>query len=517
MSYKFSYGTSFFSGSLNLGGTPTSLSASHEIQAGTLAVSGGAAIGLNVTLGGGLAADSAVIYDGNAKDFYVGLDDSADKLVVGVGQTLGTNTILTLDDDSVTIGDGAAVDTKIVFDGNAQDYYIGLDDSADDLVIGLGSAVGTTPAISIDENQAVVFPAASIAIGDGTGEDTKIIFDGNAQDYYIGLDDSADDLVIGLGSAVGTTPAISIDENQAVVFPAAAVTIGDGTAEDTKLVFDGNAQDFYVGLDDSADMLVIGSGSNASEQQMLRFHTGSEMKIYVGDARPADVSLVFDGHAKDFYMGLDDSADKFLIGEGSTVGTNPILTLTDDTVTIGDGAAVDNYLIFDGNSQDYRIGVDHGTSKLEIGHGNAHGTRAAIIIDSSGDITQLGTDSPSTNEVLTWDGSKWVAAAAGSGGTSATGSNMGQPIPLSPALPLSGGLNYGVGNLGSSITVTLPASGAAGDTVIVKGHQNLTPSVTVTVDGAGSDTIDGEAVVVLQSAHASVTCVCIDGGNWVIV
>ena len=53
---------------------------------------------------------------------------------------------------TLTIGDAGAEDTKILFDGNAQDYYIGLDDSADDLVIGLGSSVGTTPAISIDEN-----------------------------------------------------------------------------------------------------------------------------------------------------------------------------------------------------------------------------------------------------------------------------------------------------------------------------------------------------------------------------
>ena len=164
--------------------------------------------------------------------------------------------------DSIQIGDGTAEDTKIVFDGNAQDYYIGLDDSADDLVIGLGSVVGTTPAISIDENQAVVLPSASLTIGDGTAEDSKLVYNGNAQDFYIGLDDSADDLVIGLGSAVGTTPAVSIDENQAVVFPAASVTVGDGTAEDTKLVFDGNAQDFYIGLDDSADDLVIGLGSS---------------------------------------------------------------------------------------------------------------------------------------------------------------------------------------------------------------------------------------------------------------
>ena len=60
---------------------------------------------------------------------------------------------------SLTVGDGGAEDTKVVFDGNAQDFYIGLDDSADDLVIGLGSAVGTTPAIHIDENQVVTFDA----------------------------------------------------------------------------------------------------------------------------------------------------------------------------------------------------------------------------------------------------------------------------------------------------------------------------------------------------------------------
>jgi hypothetical protein len=101
-----------------------------------------------------------LVFDGHAKDFYMSvLDDSADKLVIGDGSTVGTNSILTLTDDSVTIGDGTEVDNKLVFDGHAQDFYIGLDDSADDLLIGLGSTVGTTPAIHIDENQVVLFDA----------------------------------------------------------------------------------------------------------------------------------------------------------------------------------------------------------------------------------------------------------------------------------------------------------------------------------------------------------------------
>ena len=134
--------------------------------------------------------------------------------------SLTTDLTMTGTTPTLTIGDAGAEDTAIVFDGNAQDFYIALDDSADDLLIGLGSTIGTTPAIAIDENLKSTFHGAitmagttpTLTIGDAGAEDTKIVFDGNAQDFHIGLDDSADDLVIGLGSALGTTPAISITE-----------------------------------------------------------------------------------------------------------------------------------------------------------------------------------------------------------------------------------------------------------------------------------------------------------------
>ena len=57
-----------------------------------------------------------------------------------------------------TLGDGTANDTKIVFNGNAQDYHIGLDDSADTLVIGKGSALGTTTSMSFEENGIITKP-----------------------------------------------------------------------------------------------------------------------------------------------------------------------------------------------------------------------------------------------------------------------------------------------------------------------------------------------------------------------
>ena len=195
----------------------------------------------------------------NAQDFYIGLDDSADDLVIGKGSTVGTTPAVEIDENldikfaesigvgqaassttgdivaqtmslkgttpSLTIGDGGAEDTKLVYDGNAKDFYMGLDDSADKLVVGVGSGVGTNSILTLDDD--------SVTIGDGAAVDTKIVFDGNAQDYYVGLDDSADDLLIGLGSAVGTTPAISIDENQTVTFSKNTLSATDTDTSNT--------------------------------------------------------------------------------------------------------------------------------------------------------------------------------------------------------------------------------------------------------------------------------------------
>ena len=326
---------------------------------------------------------------------------------------------------TLTIGDAGAEDTKIVFDGNAQDFYMGLDDSADDLVIGLGSAVGTTPAIEIDENQDIKFAqsigvgqAASsttgdiaaqtmsllgttptLTLGDGGEEDVAIKFNG-VKDFYIANDDSADKLVIGEGSTVGTNNILTITDD--------TVTLGDGAAADTALVFDGNAKDFYVALDDSADKLVIGEGSTVGTNNIL---TITDDTVTIGDGAAVDTSVVFDGNAKDFYVGLDDSADKLVIGEGSTVGTNNILTITDDTVTIGDGAAVDTSIVFDGNAQDFYVALDDSADDLLLGVGSTVGSNVALSIDENQVVT--AETSANIKQVTLTDGTvSWDARAA---------------------------------------------------------------------------------------------------------
>tara|TARA_R100000426_G_scaffold4398_1_gene6790 strand:+ start:59 stop:1111 length:1053 start_codon:yes stop_codon:yes gene_type:complete len=53
---------------------------------------------------------------------------------------------------TLTIGDGGAEDTKVIFDGNAQDYYLGLDDTDDTLQLGRGSTLGTNTDLSLATN-----------------------------------------------------------------------------------------------------------------------------------------------------------------------------------------------------------------------------------------------------------------------------------------------------------------------------------------------------------------------------
>ena len=143
--------------------------------------------GANVTIGNGEVA--VVQLDGAGGGAAV-LDAFTD---------LAVTDSLSINGTTLTIGDAAAEDTKIVFDGSAVDYYIGLDDSADDLVIGLGSAVGSTPALSVDNDQFVTMPkkvtastSANISQVAITSSSNAIAWDSRAaaNAYYVTVENS---------------------------------------------------------------------------------------------------------------------------------------------------------------------------------------------------------------------------------------------------------------------------------------------------------------------------------------
>jgi hypothetical protein len=69
------------------------------------------------------------------------------------------------------IGDAGAEDTMLVFDGNAADFRIGLDDGTDTLEIGVGTAHGTTPVIKVDSaTNCQIMHNSAVADGEFSGD-----------------------------------------------------------------------------------------------------------------------------------------------------------------------------------------------------------------------------------------------------------------------------------------------------------------------------------------------------------
>ena len=86
-------------------------------------------------------------------------------------KTFSSDVVISGTTPQLTIGDAGAEDTMLVFDGNAADYRIGIDDGTDTLEIGKGSAHGTTPIIKIDSStNCHIMHNSAVADGEYSGE-----------------------------------------------------------------------------------------------------------------------------------------------------------------------------------------------------------------------------------------------------------------------------------------------------------------------------------------------------------
>jgi hypothetical protein len=97
----------------------------------------------------GLSATSGVL---SVSDLHpVGVSGAANQLLTDDGDgTVTSEAKLLCDGATTTIGDGTAEDTMLLFDGNELDFRIGLDDGTNNLEIGVGNAHGTTTALIVD-------------------------------------------------------------------------------------------------------------------------------------------------------------------------------------------------------------------------------------------------------------------------------------------------------------------------------------------------------------------------------
>ena len=168
---------------------------------------------------------------------------------------------------------------------------------------GAGSGAAVTDAftdLDVANTLKISGTTPTLTIGDAGAEDTKIVFDGNAQDFYVGLDDSADDLVIGKGSAVGTTPALSIDENMNATF-------ADGTS------------DVDIASHDGSNGLKLGG--------TLVTSTAAELNVMDGGTAASSVTLA--------------DADRVVINDAGTMKQIAMTTLDADRFSIVTSAPTD--------------------------------------------------------------------------------------------------------------------------------------------------------------------------------
>ena len=126
---------------------PLSITADNSTSGG-LTVNGNLATTGTVDING-----QELILDADADtSITADTDDQIDFRVGAVDVMTLTNSHLVLKGTTpkITIGDGGAEDTALIFDGNAQDFYIGLDDTDDFLKIGTGSTIGTNTLVTIE-------------------------------------------------------------------------------------------------------------------------------------------------------------------------------------------------------------------------------------------------------------------------------------------------------------------------------------------------------------------------------
>ena len=182
-------------------------------------------------------------------------------------KTFSADVVISGTTPQLTIGDGGAEDTLLVFDGNAADFRVGLDDGTDVLEIGVGAAHGTTTAIGVNANaqtQVLAAFAANVAGTFGTFADadaTPSVATGNLWKHHA----SAQTITMFDDGIAGQT--IHVISTAAIVYDVTSTNLKGGSADITTAsgditswFFDGTNWYLIQFMDVSADMSSVGGG-----------------------------------------------------------------------------------------------------------------------------------------------------------------------------------------------------------------------------------------------------------------
>jgi len=286
-----------------------------------------------------------------------------------------------------TIGDAGAEDAALIFDGNAVDYYIALDDSADDLVIGTGSTIGSNAKMVINSDGKILIGDVASHTADlfqietpasGGGHGIQIRRNDANTDQQIGTISFGNNTDTDLAQIVAKTDGDSNSGDSGALLFKTQIT-GGASTERMKISSTGATT---ITVTDNSDTLsLISTDADAS--------VGPNLRLYRNSGSPADDDAT---GAINFIGRNDNSQDVTYasirtfavdVSDGSEDGifaiSIPVNGTSKDFVKMGLSETV-----FNEDSADLNFRVES--------NGNAN----MLFVDGGNDRVGVGTASPAT-------------------------------------------------------------------------------------------------------------------------
>jgi hypothetical protein len=542
MAYKFQLGAARLSGSTTF---EEALVGESSISAASLSASAGLEIGGTVRLDGivdatAADADKLLFRDSdnlikaetvaNVRDLYFA--DVSGQATVAAGGALSLAAAAITGQTEKT-GDVADADELMVADAGGLkrlDFSVLRDavfnDVSGDATVAAGGAL-TIAADAVEDSMLNDNVATGLA-GDGLAASSGVLAVQVAGALKIasdklGLSGSfAGDGIKFLGGA-DSISAIELDLNE---LPAAAVAVGadsfafvdaDDNTSKKESIADLMTAVAGDGLAASSGVLAVGvddTGIEINSDALRLKDNGVTLAKMAGITRGSIISGDASGDPQYLALGTDA---QMLISDGSDLGYVSVsgdITITNAGVTAIGATKVTDAMLNDDVATGLAgdgLAASSGVLALDLNELSA----AAVAVGADSFAFIDADDNTSKKESI----ADLVSAMAGAGLTAASGqlSVTGNNVASkADGDTLAEGYNF-FGTVAAAATVTLPASPSVGDVVTVKAKDGVTAINHIKINRAGSQTIDGETEVRIESPYGAVSMVYVASNDWRII
>ena len=436
--------------------------------------------------------------DADPTTAYIG-GGEIDSTVVG-GETPAAGSFTVLTSTSTLVMPTNTSGFLLVADGND---YEECQMSGDATLASGGALTIANDAVSLAKMAALT--RGSIIIGDSSGNPSALAK--GAASTFLQSDGTDTAYVAMSGDATLAAGAITIADNAVTLAKMAGLTRGSIIYGDAS----GDPANLAKG---AASTFLQSDGTDVSYVAMSGDATLSAGVISIGATKVTDAML-------------NDDVATGLAGVGLGAGSG-VMTLDLNELSAAQVASGDFLALVDSTDNSSKKDTVDDLATLFAGDGlsAASAVLALDLNELTAAVVNVANDSFAIIDADASNGSRkesiadLATAMAGAGITATNGvfSSDASPTPTShgdAAATLVEGMNWSSATFTAARTWTLPASPDAGDVITVKAPTNAS-TFALTISKAGSQTIDGQDVVVLNSPNAAVAFTYVGSDKWLI-